>query len=465
MASQQQQQRPQQTAPAAEMTPEAASALLDKVLEATGAARKTLDTWFEGHEEKIEELLPDHMKGQARRFCKRAVFTFSNKPELQKCSAASFVKCVLGAAELGLAIDGRLAHAVPYKGEASLQIDYKGIIAVARRTKIIRDCYARIVYDGDDFEASDEDGECHLRHKRTFESKTPLFAYAVIKLPDGEWRYELMDMQELDEIRKRSAAWRNAKGPWTTDDLEMRKKTVIKRALKTYCDDPAIIRALEIDDRDYEEETEPQPERKPIPMPKAKVQPKAPPKEAPLDEGDRHEHDDERDPEPKSESSVPKTEMGADNESDRIAALIKNATTPEGFDYIEFLISRGEPTFGDAWAKALRRAAEEAKAAPAPKQQPTEPLKDEAAQAQLEEFLKDLTKEAAEKQTTSDLERGTGGDIKENEEWLKSAGAYDRAMGIYQTRFKELSEANKTTTPAATTNGGPKKAKQSLPYS
>ena len=86
-----------------------------------------------------------------------------------------------------------------------------------------------------------------------FASRAPRFAYAIIKLPDDEWRYELMDMDELDDIRKRSPAWQKNVGPWVSDDLEMRKKTVIKRALKTYCDDPAIVRALQLDDQEYEE--------------------------------------------------------------------------------------------------------------------------------------------------------------------------------------------------------------------
>ena len=259
-------QQQHQQAPAATYTPEQAASLLDQVLAETIDQHK-LDNWFDDHEANLEELLPDAMKGQAHRLYKRAMLTFSNKPELQHCTPASFVKCVLGAAELGLAIDGRLAHAVPFRGVASLIVDYKGIIAVARRTKIIKDCYARIVYEGDEFEASDVDGQCHLAHRRLFKSKNPTLVYAIVRLHGGDWRYELMDMQDCDDIRKRSRSWQSGSGPWATDDGEMRKKTVLKRALKTYCDDPAIIRALELDDRDYEQPI--QPDRQSIPMPKA----------------------------------------------------------------------------------------------------------------------------------------------------------------------------------------------------
>jgi recombinational DNA repair protein RecT len=59
-----------------------------------------------------------------------------------------------------------------------------------------------------------------------------------------------MDILELNRIRQKSKA--KDSGPWVTDTNEMRKKTVLKRALKLYCDDPGLTRALEFDDVEYE---------------------------------------------------------------------------------------------------------------------------------------------------------------------------------------------------------------------
>jgi recombinational DNA repair protein RecT len=78
-------------------------------------------------------------------------------------------------------------------------------------------------------------------------------ALAVVKLPDGSTRCEWMDMVDLNNVRARSQSWINGGGPWKTDDGEMRKKTVIRRAMKMYTDDqPQVSKMMELDDRDYQ---------------------------------------------------------------------------------------------------------------------------------------------------------------------------------------------------------------------
>lgn len=354
----------QQAPPVQAMTTEQASALLDQVIANTSQSRQVLDSWFGQHSDKIKDLLPDCMKGQANRLIKRAMLTFSRSERLQKCTPASFVQCVLGAAELGLAIDGRLCHAVPYKNTAQLIPDYKGIIAVAKRTKVIKDCYADIVCENDIFSARREDGKCHLTHEipsfALQDRGKPLCGYAIIILPDSEWRYELMSMKDLDAIRARSKSWQAGGGPWATDDFEMRKKTVLKRALKTYCEDPAIVRALEIDDDDYEL-TEPR--REPVPMPRAIGE--GLPQTTNGDEA--HEHD-----EPPNELAPPdQNEPPADidygemeAEGERITKLIAEAKTMEDFDFVDAQISDGAKKFDVNWVSILternRKAREEA---------------------------------------------------------------------------------------------------------
>ncbi len=81
-------------------------------------------------------------------------------------------------------------------------------------------------------------------------------AYAVVKL-ESSWRYELMDIEDLNRIKSRSPSFNSSKGPagpWISDENEMRRKTIIKRILKMYCDDPAVVRALELDGGEFEDE-------------------------------------------------------------------------------------------------------------------------------------------------------------------------------------------------------------------
>jgi len=214
----------------------------------------------------IEEVLPDFMKGQGDRLVKRAMLTMSRNSRLMECSLESIFHAVLGAAELGLAIDGRLGHAVPYKNkrgnnwvmEAQFQPDYKGIVAVARRSKTIKDCYAEVVCKGDVFEHGERGDKQHLLHTYEIDAERTQVrgAYAKIMFADGSWRYLLMSYDELMKIKKRSKSKDregNLTGPWVTDEWEMFKKTVIKRALKTYADtDMMLAKAIEHDEPDDE---------------------------------------------------------------------------------------------------------------------------------------------------------------------------------------------------------------------
>jgi hypothetical protein len=63
-----------------------------------------------------------------------------------------------------------------------------------------------------------------------------------------------MDIEDLNRIKSRSPSGGSGKGPWISDENEMRRKTIVKRILKMYCDDPATQRALELDGGEFEEE-------------------------------------------------------------------------------------------------------------------------------------------------------------------------------------------------------------------
>lgn len=201
--------------------------------------------------EDLERLLPDCMKGQADRLIQRAVMTLSGTETLAKVSEISFMRCVLKAAELGLAIDGKLAYAVPYGKECTLIVSYVGMLAVARRTKTIHDCYARIVYRGEEFDCGHANGKDFLTHRPNLESPfngvaNAIGAYAIITLPCGAWRYEYLPAAEIERIQKMSKDTREC-SIWKVWPTEMWKKTVIRRILKNYAEDPGIQALLALD--------------------------------------------------------------------------------------------------------------------------------------------------------------------------------------------------------------------------
>lgn len=258
--------------------------LLERVMAMTPVKKfKAIDEALKARIDQIEDLLPDMMKGQGDRLAKRAILTLSRKGDLKDVTATSFVRCVLEAAEFGLAIDGRLAHAVVFnnklkidgkdvwQAEAQLMIDYKGILAVARRTKLIVDCWARLVCEKDEFSLEERDGASHYAHVPALSMPgATIGAYAVVKLPEGNWRHEWMSIVDLNAIRGRSKSFSKGGGPWKTDPGEMQKKTVIRRLLKMYGDDPAIIRLMEVEDRDYEDD-EPEVPKVELPVGRSKI--------------------------------------------------------------------------------------------------------------------------------------------------------------------------------------------------
>jgi phage RecT family recombinase len=235
--------------------------LLDTIV-ANAKQRESLVNWGLAEQiNKIEDLLPPAFKGHGERLCKRAILTLNRKQDIySKCSPNSFIRCVLEAAEFGLAIDGKLGHAVPYKGDLQFQPDYKGIVAVAKRNGVIYDCWPRSVFSNDQFTRWEKDGECHYELKQALANRGAIIGVITIVVrPDKTWRDDWMSIEDIFKIRARSASYQSGKNsPWKSDEEEMCKKTGVKRIMKMYADDPALTRLLEIDDREYETPEEPE---------------------------------------------------------------------------------------------------------------------------------------------------------------------------------------------------------------
>ena len=203
----------------------------------------------------IEECLPDFMKGQSGRLIQRAMLTMQRNRDLQGIDPQQFARLVVEAAELGFAIDGKNVYVVNFKGTYQLMPSYKAMVAFCKRCRTLVDVQCDVVCKNDLFEHRRDNGSNILQH--TFqlgaERGEVIGAYCRVWLPGGLWNYALMDRDELDSIQRRAAS---QNGPWKTDANEMRKKTVIRRALKLYQDDPGVARLMEATEWEDELETE-----------------------------------------------------------------------------------------------------------------------------------------------------------------------------------------------------------------
>lgn len=198
--------------------------------------------------QNIEDVLPSAMRGtgEGQRLINRASLYFATKKDLHQYSMASIYAAVLQSVELGIPLDGRLGHIGSFGGDAVFMPDYKGLVMIAKRSRQIKDCYGDFVGANDFFECGRQGPVSVCNHTPNYEKRGEVKgAYAIVTLPDNSWRYEYMTLEQLDKVRAKSRA---KNGPWGTDPEQMYLKTVIRRILKLYVDDPTFVRALEVDE-------------------------------------------------------------------------------------------------------------------------------------------------------------------------------------------------------------------------
>jgi recombination protein RecT len=127
-----------------------------------------------------------------------------------------------------------------------------GLIKQVRNTGEVTNVRAAVIYEGETFSMSDEDGQLAYKHERRMArdfddtDEKIVGAYAVIQFKDGSWDMEPMSRRQIDRVRAVSKA---KKGPWLPWYSEMAKKTVLRRLLKRQQHE-AANRALASIDRD-----------------------------------------------------------------------------------------------------------------------------------------------------------------------------------------------------------------------
>jgi len=170
--------------------------------------------------------------------------TINRNPKIAECDPTSFLACLLTAAQMGLALDGRHAHLIPRwnskanRMECTFQPDYKGLVSLIRRNDNVADLYAVVVKENDEFKIVQGLNRDIIHNPDVKSDRGEIIgAYAVIKYRDGSAAWEFMDRGEVESVRARSDSWKahESKGystPWVADEGEMYKKTVIKRLSK-----------------------------------------------------------------------------------------------------------------------------------------------------------------------------------------------------------------------------------------
>jgi recombination protein RecT len=211
----------------------------------------------ESMKEQFARALPKHLG--VERFTRICITALTRNPALRDCTPESFMKCLLDLSALGLEPDGRRAHLIPYKNnragttECQLQLDYKGIIDIVRRDANVLDVQAYTIRANDDIIIKNGIPE-HSFNPINDRGEVKA-VYTKIAWKSGTTTYgEPLTRPEMESVRNRSQAWKSflqykKECPWNTDEVEMWKKTAIKRDSKMWPLNPEIIEAINLDDK------------------------------------------------------------------------------------------------------------------------------------------------------------------------------------------------------------------------
>ena len=209
-------------------------------------------------ESHLRSLLPQAMT--VDKFQGIVVAAVADNMDLLECDRGSLLKACLSAAELGLSLnknmgeadilkvwDGRLK-----KNVAQFRPRYKGLMKLAMQSGEVLKIESRLVHENDLFEVV-EGLESSIVHKHGLSNRGAMVgAYCVWKLKNGETQFEVMSKEQILAIRDRSSAKTkdgNVVGPWKTDEAEMWRKTVVRRASKYMPLSTEAQRAVAVDNQ------------------------------------------------------------------------------------------------------------------------------------------------------------------------------------------------------------------------
>ena len=150
----------------------------------------------------------------------------------------SLRNAIINVASIGLSLNPAMQYAylVPRDGGVCLDISYKGLIKLATDTGSMLWVRADLVYKNDTFKyRGPAMAPEHIADVLSDQRGEFAGVYCIAKTVDGDILTEFMTAKEVHQIRDTSMAWvKQKKGPWKDWFGEMAKKSIIKRASKTW---------------------------------------------------------------------------------------------------------------------------------------------------------------------------------------------------------------------------------------
>jgi recombination protein RecT len=161
----------------------------------------------------------------------------ANLPVLKTSTPDSIANSLFNMVVQGLNPAKRQCSFILYGDKLTMQREYAGSIALARRYSAMKNIYAGVIYKGDVFEYAIDTTTgmkkitVHAQRMENLDDAKIIGAYAVVTFDDGSVNTEIMTMAQIQKsweqgpTKGKSPAHNNFPG-------EMAKKTVINRACK-----------------------------------------------------------------------------------------------------------------------------------------------------------------------------------------------------------------------------------------
>lgn len=197
----------------------------------TLATKDTFSVALTTQLDSIGAALPSGFNEQ--RFVQNALALLNDNPDLAKYGKQQIILGLMKGATLGLDFLNHEAYLVPYGNKLQYQTSYVGSVKLAKKYSIrpIKDIYAKIVREGDEFEEVIVNGEQSINFKpKPFNDGKVVGAFAVCLFADGGIQYDTMSLVDLENTRAHSKA-KNSPA-WQQFTAEMYRKTVLKRLCK-----------------------------------------------------------------------------------------------------------------------------------------------------------------------------------------------------------------------------------------
>lgn len=201
----------------------------------TNNKAKTLRGYLDnpGVKARLNEVLGKN----ASAFASALITVYNSNRQLQECTLRSIMGAAVLAATVNLSINPALGHAylVPYKGQCTLQVGYKGMIQLAHRTGKYERLHAGPIHEGEIRGFEPLTGDPIIGEKL---SDTVIGYAAYMRLNNGFEKVVYMTTAEIEEhALKYSTSYRydrknnGSTSIWTKNYESMACKTVMRRLL------------------------------------------------------------------------------------------------------------------------------------------------------------------------------------------------------------------------------------------